>query len=209
MALIPDEPRKRNAILILLASVALAGLVYQYWYTPAQEDIAGRTERLEELTQSNRAAQLLYARGGGRDLEEQLALYERHAMQLEGLIPSAEEVPALLRSITAEGRQVEVELAEFHPETDQPGEFYTRKSYQITAIGEYHDVGRFLASIASLPRIITPIDVELERFTDPNEVYQGRMQNPVQASFRIQTYVLPARGTAAPPADIGTQGGEG
>lgn len=209
MALIPEEPRKRNAILILLASVALAGLVYQYWYTPAQEDIAVRSERLDELTQSNRAAQLLYARGGGRDLEEQLALYERHAMQLEGLIPSAEEVPALLRSITAEGRQVEVELAEFHPEADQPGEFYTRKSYQITAIGEYHDVGQFLASIASLPRIITPIDVELERFRDPNQVYAERMQNPVQASFRIQTYVLPTGGTAAPPADIGTQGGEG
>lgn len=209
MALIPDEPRKRTAIVILLVSVALAGLVYQYWYTPAQEDVAALTERLDELTQSNRAAQLLYARGGGRDLEEQLALYERHAMQLERLIPSAEEVPALLRSITAEGRQVDVELAEFHPEADQPGQFYTRKSYQITAVGEYHDVGQFLASIASLPRIITPIDVELERFSDPNEVYTNRMQNPVQASFRIQTYVLPAQGTAAPPADIGTQGGEG
>jgi len=56
-------------------------------------------------------------------------------------------------------------------------------------VGEYHDVGRFLTAVASLPRIITPTDMELDQFTGAPP--SPDIQNPVVARFRIQTYVIP------------------
>lgn len=206
MALLPSEPKKRNAILAIVATLAVVGLAYQYVYTPATDEIALDRERLEELEAANRSAQLTYARGGG-NIEEQLALYERHVMQLEELIPASEEVSALLNSITAEARAANVELANIAPEGKQPGTYYTRDSYGMQAIGEYHDVGRFLTSIASLSRIITPLDLDLSRFSNPT-VYADRMQDPVQVTFRIETFVLPDEGQGPPPAEVGGQGGE-
>lgn len=205
MALIPDEPKKRNAYVATIAAVAVVALVYQFIYAPRSEEIATDREHLESLEEANRSAQLTYARGGG-DIEEQLALYERHVIQLEQLIPASEEVSALLNSITTEARSSNVELANIAPEGQQPGTYYTRDSYGMSAIGEYHDVGRFLTAIASLPRIITPLDVDLSQFQNP-EIYADRMQDPVQVTFRIETFVLPEEGQGPPPADVGGQGG--
>lgn len=205
MALLPDEPRKRNAVFAILAAVVVVGLVYQFVYTPTNEELAVEREQLENLEAANRSAQLTYARGGG-NIEEQLALYERHVRQLEQLIPASEEVSALLNNITAEARAANVEIANISPEGQQPGTYYSRDSYAMAAIGEYHAVGRFLTAIASLPRIITPRDVDLEEFTNA-QIYADRMEDPVQVTFRIETFVLPEPGQGPPPAEVGGQGG--
>ena len=72
-------------------------------------------------------------------------------------------------------------------------------------VGEYHDIGRFLASIASLPRIVTPVNLEITPFQGDRSVLD--MEEPLTATLQIQTYILP---TAAdpPPAGVG-QGGQG
>lgn len=203
MALIPQDPKQQRWLIAALVALALAYVFHSFWYTPQREEVTAMQERLERLETQNRQAQITAARGG-RDLEERMALYERHVMQLESLIPQSEEVPALIRQINAEARRVGVEVESFNPEPDQPGEFYTMQSYQMRAIGEYHDVARFLTSIASLPRIITPVDLDVTPFLDPQNVTD--FQSAVVAAFRIQTYVLPAGGSGPPPAAVGTEG---
>lgn len=160
-------------------------------------------DRLETLETRNRQAQLTATRGGA-NLEEQLALYERHVMQLEQLIPASEEVPQLLRTINSEARRLNVEMATYQPEPEVPGPYYTETGYSIRAYGDYHDIGRFLTAIASLRRIITPTDLDLSRFTgSPSSAFE--FEAPVVATFRIKTYVLPEGG--APAARMGGEAG--
>jgi Tfp pilus assembly protein PilO len=78
------------------------------------------------------------------------------------------------------------------------GTFYTKSSYEFQVIGDYHNVGDYLASIASLPRIVTPVDLELTEFRGA-EVVTRDMEAPVLARFRIETYVLPEGGQPPPP----------
>ena len=95
--------------------------------------------------------------------------------------------------------------ASLRPEADQVGDFYTKESYAMEIVGEYHDIGRFLASIASLPRIITPVNLEITRFQGDRSVLD--MQQPLTATLQIQTYILPT--PAAPPPGEGGQGQQG
>ena len=159
-----------------------------------------------QLDFNNQRAQIISARGG-TDLQERLAQYERHVGQLERLIPQHEEFIALLSDITAEGRRHGVEIFSLNPAPEEVGDFYTKETYDLEIIGDYHDIGRFLATIASLPRIITPMDLDLSVFEGPEEMIRPEYEAPLTASLRIQTYILPAAGDS-PPVE-GAAGQEG
>ncbi len=92
-----------------------------------------------------------------------------------------------------------MELSRIIPEPAEEGTFYTRTSYSMVVIGEYHAVARFLTDIASLPRIVTPVQVDLVPFQ--NAGLFPEYESPVSASFRIETYVVPDRGPAPQPAE--------
>ena len=201
MALLPKEKKQQKAAGVGVAALVLFYVFYSFWYTGKRDEVTAMQEHLETLETKNRTAQITAARGGG-EIEERLAAYERHVMVLEALIPASDEVPALLRQITSEARRlIGTDPAQFRPEPDEPGEFYTKKAYQMQAIGEYHEVARFLASIASLPRIITPVDLTLTTYDNTQNL--SDLENPVVADFRIETYVLPQAGDAPPPAQVG------
>lgn len=201
MALIPAEQHKRIALVVGLVALAGLYLAWEYWYTPTSERIAQLETRVTQLQDQNRRAEIIAARGG-EELEERLALYEQHVQRLEQLIPAGEEVPALLNAIAMEAQRVRVRLDTWQPEPSEPGEFYSRESYEMSVIGEYHDVGRFLTAIASLPRIVTPVDLRLEY--SPGASVREDVQSPVRAQFRIRTYILPGDQM---PSDIPMPGG--
>lgn len=204
MALIPDDPRQRNALFIGILAAAAFYFFWSWWYTPHRTEVEEMSARLEQLDSENRRAQILATRGG-TELEELLARYERHVAKLEALIPQSEEVPALLNDVSRVARETGVENASLRPEADETGEFYTKQSYAMEVYGEYHDVGRFLASIASLSRIITPVNLELTRFEGNRSGLD--MEAPVTASLQIQTYILPT--PAGTPPSEGGQGRQG
>lgn len=197
MALIPQDPKQRNALIAIVLTAAGLYAAYTYMYSPTKVELDEVQAHLESLQTKNRQAQIQAARGG-QDLEERNALYERHVMELEQLIPQSEEVPQLLRTISGEARTAGIEISTLNPEPDMPSEFYVKKSWALTVNGEYDDVGRYISSLASLPRIITPVDLELAVYVPPVGVGLT-FEFPVSATFRIETYVLPD--PSAVPAD--------
>lgn len=199
MAVLPQEPKQQKALVAIIAALALLYVFYSYWHTPRVEEIQTIEARVDQLTTRNRNAQISAARGGA-DLEERIALYQRHMIELESLIPQSEEVPQLMRTVSSEANASGVSLSGLQPGAVEASEHYTRQLWSVTAYGEYDDVGRFLASIASLPRIATPVDLELTPFNQPAGVGLD-YENPVLATFRIELYVLPEpQAPIAPPA---------
>ena len=166
MALIPDDPKQQKALGAIAVSLVVLYFANSLWYTGEIEAVEAEEGRVENLLSQNRTAQAL-AISAGRGLEERMALFERHVAELEQLIPGSEEVAAVVDQMSQVARDVGVSVTIIRPEAPVPGAFYTQQTFQIRVLGEYHDVGRFLSGIASLPRIITPSDVQLEPFDDP------------------------------------------
>lgn len=192
MALIPRDPKHQKALIAIVLALGGFYLFWDYWRAPAQEALLLQQERLERLESQNRAAQVRALQK--ERLEQQAAVYERYVRRLEQLVPAEEEVPALLRDITAEARRLNVDLNLIEPQADELGAYYTKQTYNMRVIGEYHDVGRFLTTIASLPRIITPVDLSMGPFENDDLV---QYDSGVIVEFRIETYVLPSGPTAA------------
>jgi type IV pilus assembly protein PilO len=190
MGLIPEESKQKNALAGIVFCLVAVYFANSMWYSGAQEELAAQQARLESLETQNRVAQTL-AITGGQDLEARMAVYERHIAQLEQLIPGSEEVAALVNELSRVARDVGISMNMMRPEASEPGAFYTKETFEIRVLGEYHDVGRFLTRIASLSRIVTPSDLQLEPFTDTRGATD--YLSPVQVTFRIQTYVVPDR----------------
>ncbi|APC16382.1 pilus assembly protein PilP [Pseudomonas frederiksbergensis] len=123
--------------------------------------------------------QLEQARAGEATLKEQFASKARLAANLERYIeqmkametsfgvllrqlPSDTEVPGLLEDITRTGLGSGLEFEEIKllPEVTQ--QFYIELPIQITVTGAYHDLATFVSGVASLPRIVTLHDFNVE-----------------------------------------------
>jgi type IV pilus assembly protein PilO len=197
----PTDPRQRNFMLLGIVALALVYFYHAYVLSPRREANAELQARVEALETLNRRAAVVTAQGGA-DLQERLALYERHVARLEELIPAQEEVPALIDDVGSRARAMDVEVQTLQPQPAEPGQYYTRTAYNMPVVGEYHDVGRFLSEIASLSRIVTPVQLDLQPYG--NVAQFPDLEAPVLANFRIETYVLPdpsaAPAPAAPPA---------
>ncbi|MGI9626018.1 MAG: type 4a pilus biogenesis protein PilO [Longimicrobiales bacterium] len=189
MAILPEDPKRKKAV--LAAGLALVGLYFfhSYYYSPRADEAEVLEARLEQLENQNRRAQIIATRGGA-ELEQRLALYEGHIVQLEKLIPHDEEVAALLEAMAVEGRRTGVDITLMRPEPMEVGEYYDRWSYELGVQGTYHAVGTFLASIASLERIVASVDMELG---PAPETESEEDAGHVSARFRIQTYVVSSR----------------
>ncbi len=203
MPLLPDDPKKRQQTLILLGIVLLGlGYVYyEYVYTPMQEEVDRLRERVEALHSQNERAKRL-AQRFGTDLQEKVKLYERQLASLEDLIPRGQEVPELLNAIATQAQISRVDLSRIRPASVEQGPYYSKFVYELAVIGEYHDVGRYLARIASLPRIIRPTNVNVT--PAPQQARKEESVAPVQATLLIETFVMGAGAQAQPSGPAAT-----
>jgi type IV pilus assembly protein PilO len=191
MAFSLSDPKTQKRLLAVAAPVLLLIGYWHFFHGPAQEEIDRMESRLEVLEGRNAAAR---ARAqGGPELEKKLALYEEQILQLEKLVPLSEEVPELLYDLSLRAQENGVELARMKPSDESPGAYYTLQTYDIAVFGSYHDIGRYLAAIGSLPRIVTAYDLKIE----PRQERDRSGAIRLQAEFKIKTYVLPS---AAPVA---------
>jgi len=197
---IPSDPTQRNYLLVGLILVTGAVLWHMYPLASRREANLAVQTRVESLDEQNRRAEVIAARGGG-DLEQRMLLYERHVARLEELIPAREEVPQLLDDITRRARLVDVEVTSLVPEPPVASEFYTSWAYSVGVVGEYHAIARFLTEVASLSRIVTSTQLDLTLANNPQQY--ADWVSPVQATFRIETYVLPEPGSQPPAAEVG------
>src|SRR5688500_1214401 len=201
----PKEKQGQQKLLMVMIPVRI---LLAYWYLThgkRKEEIATRETRAEALEQKNSVAKTI-ALSGGPELQQKLALYEQHMKRLEALIPKNEEVAALLNGLSERAMDTNVDLALMKPEIAEPGPFYTQQTYQINVIGVYHDIARYLAAVASLPRIVSPVDLSIK----PRGTEMSRDGTPkLSANFRIVTYVIPDSPDDAAPATPPAGGASG
>lgn len=194
MALPPIDPQQRPKL--LLGTVVVLGLAYMFHnslYTPRQETLAELESRLENLETQNRTARAIAKSSGTADVERKLALYRDQLHSVEALIPSSEELPDLLDAISAEAQRTGVEVTLIQPVGATEEAYYTRRVYDVAVLGSYHAVGDFLTRVASLPRIVTPLDLNLATRSNESPDQASRLE----ARFSIETYVISPTENAA------------
>ena len=203
MALPSLDPNVRRNLLLGGALLVLAG--YGYWsylYSPRALENENLRARVDSLQTRNSAARAL-TRGVGDDPEGTLAAYRRQLESVEGLIPSGEELPDLLDAISVEAQRAGVEISLIQPSGATEEQYYTRRTYDMAVLGRYHEIGDFLTRVASLPRIVTPLNLTLSPTGAPagraGQAPASGQPTRLEARFSVETYVIPSQPTENGP----------
>lgn len=156
-----DSPERQRAVLFTLLLVGLAYAFWQYLYSPLREERIVLEDRLATIQSYNDQARALTQPARLRELEQREAEYQVRLAEYETLLPSDAEVPTLLEEVAFAAIENDVKIVNFAPLPEIPGESLVEIPYDVQVQGDYHAVGRFLASVVSFPRIVRPTVSEL------------------------------------------------
>jgi type IV pilus assembly protein PilO len=196
--------QKATPIFLLI----LAGLVGYMGYTGAgistigfdglaagKARVAAIRDTIGTLRAQTDSAKRELATGTVEDLNKRLDGYRASLSMLRRLVPERSEVPNLLDDMSTRARIRGVTLSRADPVIPAepgPAPFETQR-FNVSVLGHYDQIGAFLADVASLQRIIVPVDVSLLAASAPAAKALGDSTGALlEAKFQIRTYVKSA-----------------
>ena len=200
MALLPKNQRDQVMVLLIIVAVALIGLYYAYVYSPKSDVLADLQAHVDSLDVNNQRAKAELAKGNVEELRAEAAKLQASLEVMRQLVPTSNEVPALLEQVSTAARRVGLDLATVKPQPVIEGEVFDTYRYQVAVIGDYHALGEFLTNVGSLTRIVAPVILALSPLAtgaalDQRKKAQKNNNSVLVSRFEIQTYVT----KTAPP----------
>ena len=204
-----NNPKVVYGLLIGLA--LLVGAAGYFGYDPLIAGVAGKQAevqaKLDSVTMLQAridSAKAELAKGSVEDLRRRLEAYRTSLDLLRRLVPESNEVPNLIDAISSKAKVRGVEVALFNPGAVSPGpEPFSTHRWDLRVYGHYDQVGEFLSDIASLPRIVVPVDLKVA--IAPANIattYGDTTGGLLAATFGVLTYVKQAT------PEEGTDGGQ-
>jgi Tfp pilus assembly protein PilO len=150
----PNFIRWALAIVVVGAAVPMYFLSGQYPFTWAarSQSIKQLEERHEKLSAELERARLL-VRNLERVEQEYAILHDQWNVAAT-LLPDENEMPDLLRKVTAAGQQSGVDFEIFKPQAVVNQGFYSDNPVEVRINGGYHQTGVFMSRLANLNRIV-------------------------------------------------------
>jgi type IV pilus assembly protein PilO len=199
MAFPPKTQREQLMLLICMVAVGLAAAYWNFVYKPKAVEIASLQERVDTLEARNASARSEVAKGNVGQVKAEAEQFARDLEVMRQLVPTGNEVPALLEQVSTAARRVGLDIAAVQPEPVIEGEQFDTYRYKIAVTGGYHAVAEFLANVGSLTRIVAPVNVAVMPVANQNLPAAQRRpagSSALDTKFEIQTYVA----RTAPPA---------
>jgi type IV pilus assembly protein PilO len=150
----PKLLRWAGAILLVVVVVPMYFMTATYPFTWAAraETIKGLEGKHGELSRDLEKARLL-VRNLER-VEQEYGILRDQWEVAQTLLPEQNEMPNLLRKVSAAGQQSGIEFQTFRPVAPMNQGFYADNPIEVTIKGGYHQTGVFLSRLANLNRIV-------------------------------------------------------
>lgn len=186
---ITEAPLPQKIAMGVMLLVLIGGGGGYFLVLPARAEV----QRLEE-EKTGLEKKLLEVRAESRNLagfEAKARDLEQRLIAAREQLPAEKEMPALYRQISDLATRGGLSVSLFQPKPPQTSDYYLSVPIQITAEGEYHQLGDFFEKLARLPRIVTLSDFKLAGITRPT--------GSIQAELNLTTYLLRPEGAAPAP----------
>lgn len=195
-AIWPSNQKDQGKVAVGAIALLLAVVYYMYVYSPKAEELATTEAHVEQLREANDKAKREMARGNANELSRQAQTYARNLELMRQLVPTGNEVPALLEQVSTAARRVGLDLSTVEPQPVVVGEQFDTYRYKLSVYGTYHEIAEFLTNVGSLPRIVAPMGLSLATTLDPAAQKGKKVPTATRAlldaDFEIQTYVTKA-----------------
>lgn len=150
------------------AIVVVLVVVYFLYIKALQSSLDGAVRKEQELKSSFQ--QKVFQ---GATLDQHVSLMAQVETDFEFLVaqlPKKTQVPGLLDDIDERGKESGLKILSITLQPEQVGEFYVTLPIEIVVEGSYHNLGKFVSGIASMPRIVTLHDFSISKNQGPSNL---------------------------------------
>lgn len=156
-------------------------------------DTSSQIENIETLEKKEADLKQLFelkqAKAANLDsYKKQLREIERTFGSLLNQLPSRNEVADLLTDVSQTGLSNGLEFDLFKPKGEVPKEFYAELPIELKVRGEYHEFGKFMSGVASLPRIVTIHDFKISKLVDNKQQKTPKKKDLLILEAQAKTY---------------------
>ena len=137
--------------------VVFIGVYVKFFWLPIAAAKAEATAKIEEIE-----AKIVKAKQQAARLERlqaEIASLNERAAEAEKRLPKTKSVPDILLTISALAQKNRVAIQSFTPGPAKSQAYFTELQYPLAIKGSYHNIGRFLASVALEERIFNIKDI--------------------------------------------------
>jgi type IV pilus assembly protein PilO len=194
----PVTKRDQYMALAAIGSLSLAVAYYMYIWQPKTVELDTAQAHVDSVVVLNQRAKSELAQGKTQELKAEADRLANDLEVMRRLVPTGNEVPALLEQVSTAARRVGLDIADVQPLPLLTGDQYDAYKYRLSMRGDYHQIAVLLQNIGSLQRIVAPINLTLApAASQPGGRKRDRTQQ-LEARFEIQTYVTRGVPMAAP-----------
>jgi len=199
---VKDPKFLRWAGAILLAVVAIPmyfmSTSYSFTYASRSETVAELTVKHEGLSRDLEKARLL-VRNLER-VEQEYATLRQQWDVAQTLLPEKNQMPDLLRKVTAAGQQSGVEFELFRPKPTFSQGFYSDNPIEVRIQGGYHQTGVFLSRLANLNRIVNVSNLKIKGIDKGEGSFFTMETDMVLTAYTLEAFAAPAAPVAGQKA---------
>jgi type IV pilus assembly protein PilO len=172
--------------MMIAAAVGLCFVLYAYFtylLNPTLNDIKAKQEQLRDLTakieNAERQARRLPALMAEKEqLEQELVVLEKQ-------LPRDQDKPNIIRALTREALQENLEFERLAPRSIETRDFFQVIPFDLQFSGTLQAFVRFLSSLGQQDRIFQAQNIKL---TPRGNIAEGGGLVPISITLMIQTY---------------------
>ncbi len=181
------DPRTQKYLLGGLAVFLVLYFWYARVYTKNATAIKQKQVQYEYLLSDLKSVEMK-AKSFESLKKEYEELTERYRT-VERLLPEQKQIPLLLTQMHSAASINETGVLQLIPQDVVPVSFYNASSFDIQISGRYHDVGRFLSSVANFPFLADVSSMTITAL-HPEELPPEGEAASINASLKLTTYYV-------------------
>jgi len=192
---------RTRSLLVFLGLALLGALLYQFAWTPLNEQIdEARAEALAAEADLREARDIA---SRSQEIENQIGECKETLRQLSRRIPTSAEQPRLLVYIEQSATASDLTVMGLGCYAPEPGKKFAIVPLEVNLTGPYRGHVEFCRRMEEMERLVNPLGVVLEA------VPEGEVGFAVSGSYRFRLYVdadTPYYVSAVPPEFTGRTG---
>jgi type IV pilus assembly protein PilO len=191
MASWSEMPVKNKLLIMVVAAVALSGLLYYFYYKPISDQNEATAKQVAGLKAENDSLSPYESKL--KDLDVQIGNLSQQLEQMKQIVPDEKEADNFIRMVSATANSSGIEVRSYTTKPTASKEFFVEAPFDIEIDGPYYSVLGFFDKLAKLERIINVSNLQMTNVKDTGAAkvrhhYTYAPSETVVASCTATTY---------------------